>query len=436
MLGLQHGGEEEGTRKEREEEEEEGGIKFADAPSSPPSNKKQKDAAKTVRRGRAERRGARRERDLRVPRAKSATTPQSQDIKKKISKCKEEKSGILDLSKMDVPWIEELYLYGNRISTLPQEISHLKKLKTLAVNENNFASLPDELASLSSLQVLDLRHNKLKDLPPVVFQLPSLNTLFLRFNKVKTIGPELGNLKALTTLSLRENKIKDLPPQLGELTQLTALDVSHNSLQRLPDGIDQALCEPSVPGSTTNNLTALPDSVDPAHLSRINSLCLEHNAITKVPLAIFSQATQRQSQHASQSTLPPCPLTWVPPGPRSLNLTSGANQLTALPEDIQELTRLESLLLCNNLIRALPKGISASKEPEVGLLCCSERLQLIHVSWSTFVNSPKLNVPFQIDLCTSLTEATLENLEELYLNDNPNLQSLPYELALCKRLAS
>lgn len=30
---------------------------------------------------------------------------------------------------------------------------------------------------------------------------------------------------------------------------------------------------------------------------------------------------------------------------------------------------------------------------------------------------------------------TLENLEELYLNDNMNLQSLPYELALCKRLA-
>lgn len=30
---------------------------------------------------------------------------------------------------------------------------------------------------------------------------------------------------------------------------------------------------------------------------------------------------------------------------------------------------------------------------------------------------------------------TLENLEELYINDNPNLQSLPYELALCKKLA-
>ena len=40
---------------------------------------------------------------------------------------------------------------------------------------------------------------------------------------------------------------------------------------------------------------------------------------------------------------------------------------------------------------------------------------------------PSLSPPCQ--------SGTLENLEELYLNDNPNLQSLPYELALCKRLA-
>lgn len=37
-------------------------------------------------------------------------------------------------------------------------------------------------------------------------------------------------------------------------------------------------------------------------------------------------------------------------------------------------------------------------------------------------------------MCVPYT-GTLENLEELYLNDNVNLQSLPYELALCKRLA-
>lgn len=30
---------------------------------------------------------------------------------------------------------------------------------------------------------------------------------------------------------------------------------------------------------------------------------------------------------------------------------------------------------------------------------------------------------------------TLENLEELYLNDNPNLHGLPFELALCSKLS-
>ena len=38
-------------------------------------------------------------------------------------------------------------------------------------------------------------------------------------------------------------------------------------------------------------------------------------------------------------------------------------------------------------------------------------------------------------MCDAIIIGTLENLEELYLNDNMNLQSLPYELALCKRLA-
>ena len=57
-------------------------------------------------------------------------------------------------------------------------------------------------------------------------------------------------------------------------------------------------------------------------------------------------------------------------------LNLGSNQLTALPEDIQELTRLETLVLSNNMIRVrenisqccfvlsivtqtLPKGVSA-----------------------------------------------------------------------------
>lgn len=41
-----------------------------------------------------------------------------------------------------LPWLEELYAYGNRISYLPHELSNLKKLRTLAINENLLSGLP------------------------------------------------------------------------------------------------------------------------------------------------------------------------------------------------------------------------------------------------------------------------------------------------------
>ena len=44
-----------------------------------------------------------------------------------------------------VSFIEELYLYGNRVSTLPPEVGNLKKLRKLALNENMLTDLPSEL---------------------------------------------------------------------------------------------------------------------------------------------------------------------------------------------------------------------------------------------------------------------------------------------------
>ena len=59
--------------------------------------------------------------------------------------------------------LEELYLYGNRLTTLPPELGCLSYLQTLALNENSISSLPDSLAALTHLHVLDLRHNKLQE---------------------------------------------------------------------------------------------------------------------------------------------------------------------------------------------------------------------------------------------------------------------------------
>lgn len=59
--------------------------------------------------------------------------------------------------------LTELFLYGNKLAALPQEIGHLTNLETLALSENSLTSLPDSLASLRRLRFLDLRHNKLTE---------------------------------------------------------------------------------------------------------------------------------------------------------------------------------------------------------------------------------------------------------------------------------
>ena len=94
--------------------------------------------------------------------------------------------------------LTELYLYSNRLATLPPEIGSLVNLSTLSLSEvtiryqiwpdvfqysdvqNVVTSLPEQLSGLQNLRVLDCRHNRLIDIPAVVYTLTSLTTLYLR----------------------------------------------------------------------------------------------------------------------------------------------------------------------------------------------------------------------------------------------------------------
>lgn len=147
------------------------------------------------------------------------------EVIKELNKCREENSMRLDLSKRSIHMLPtsikeltqlaELYLYSNKLQSLPAELGCLHSLVTLALSENSLTSLPDSLDSLKKLQMLDLRHNKLREIPAVVYRLTTLTTLYLRFNRITTVEKDIRNLSKLTMLSIRENKIKQLPAEIG-----------------------------------------------------------------------------------------------------------------------------------------------------------------------------------------------------------------------------
>lgn len=126
------------------------------------------------------------------------------DAEKEISKCRDEKSKRLDLTKCslaslpssikDLTHLQEIYLYQNKLASLPFELGFLTNLEMLALNENSITGLPESFENLKSLKVLDLRHNKLSDIPDVVYKMTSLKTLYLRYNRIKTVANEISNL--------------------------------------------------------------------------------------------------------------------------------------------------------------------------------------------------------------------------------------------------
>lgn len=91
------------------------------------------------------------------------------------------------------------------------------------------------------------------------------------------------------------------------------------------------------------------------------------------------------------------------------------NQLTTLPRGIGHLTNLTYLGLGENLLQHLPEEIGTTSPAA-----------LTHTDTHTRNLLTADSVP---------PTGTLENLEDLYLNDNPNLNSLPFELALCSKLS-
>ncbi|WP_445177444.1 NEL-type E3 ubiquitin ligase domain-containing protein [Pseudomonas sp. McL0111] len=110
--------------------------------------------------------------------------------------------------------VESLELDRNRISLLPEVISHMPALKRLSLAKNQLKLTEQTLRKLSELRTLEVLN--LSDNP---------------------LGatPDVGKMFDLRFLSVRETRATELPKGLARLPNLDRVDLRDNDIRELPD---------------------------------------------------------------------------------------------------------------------------------------------------------------------------------------------------------
>lgn len=130
--------------------------------------------------------------------------------------------------------LEELLIWENALTTLPQWIGKLRSLKFLGVPGNHILEIPASVGQLSNLKGLDLGAspggNPLKKVPDCVRNLRNLSSLGLRFCHLKSVPEWLDELSELHHLDLSRNYLSDVPSSLAKLQRLEELDLHGNPL--------------------------------------------------------------------------------------------------------------------------------------------------------------------------------------------------------------
>eukprot|EP01127_Copromyxa_protea_P004346 TRINITY_DN14212_c0_g1_i1.p1 TRINITY_DN14212_c0_g1~~TRINITY_DN14212_c0_g1_i1.p1 ORF type:complete len:355 (-),score=73.25 TRINITY_DN14212_c0_g1_i1:53-1024(-) len=132
--------------------------------------------------------------------------------------------------------ISHLSLYKKSIKALPEEIGNLT-LDHLDLSNNTLTSLPSTFSQLVNLTILNLSVNKLSSFPECILSLTKLKSLDLQHNSLPSLPNNISSLENLEELNLFANQLTKLPEELGDLNKLKKVDLELNHLSSLPTGL-------------------------------------------------------------------------------------------------------------------------------------------------------------------------------------------------------
>lgn len=129
--------------------------------------------------------------------------------------------------------LEVLDLSGNRLSSLPADLSRLHKLRILFCSGNPFTVLPEVLGDCSQLEMVGFKSSAVHTVPAAA--LPArLRWLILTDNAIEVLPASIGRCTGLQKLMLAGNRLRALPDDMAACSGLELLRIAANRLTELP----------------------------------------------------------------------------------------------------------------------------------------------------------------------------------------------------------
>lgn len=275
------------------------------------------------------------------------------------------------------PTLKALDVSSNALTDLLEnEATALSSLQVLNIAENRLCAIPD-VSKWTELVTLSAGGNKISTMPEGLTNLEKLRNIDLTRNNLKALDYEIGLMDSLTTLRIANNPLRERR-HLTMPTEELKIELRNRLLPNEPsEPINPETPQPDLPVSSTaftkwpitpngildrssTSLQTLNETdLEPIlETNNIKCLLLHHNALTHIPSAIsLAQATLATldigyNRLSTSSSYFPNALTL----PQLTTLSLASNGLPSLLPLLESLTAplLSTLDISHNRLRVLP----------------------------------------------------------------------------------